>query len=1013
MPMAAVMLIVAVVIVGGAGYATLNAVSGSGTSTVTSCSPPTSPQCQAATGGNDVTMFVPYSPAFGLPVLQTAQATSFPVTVSASGAVSSYSVLWGDGTSSSGITPTQTHAYTTLGSYIVQAQALEHGVIHTGYKYLYPVEVTPSLLTSTTGFYPTLTTSLTNGSSGTTQFGWLQGSGTISVSASYSAPPANPDYIAGTPSIISTGGTQVTDVATKTGASASYSFSFPGDYQINFVGPITFPSGTIYQNYTWTVIVTPTGLPPGCTQCTSRATTATSPHPGTITSYVVVPAGGSSFDPAVDYETVGAETIYNVFQTLVTYNGSSTAGFIPQLATCVPGTAQCTAQYGSNLTVWNNSLGGAEYWTFVIDKNAQFYDSSTSAHWGVYPSDVMYSMIRTMSFADLPVIESTAGWILSQSLLPAGNASWDVSSITGAGIHYPFNNTPSNILGSMLINDTTYCPATAISGEHGCITFKVDGPGAQNGAIAPRVWPNFLQFVADPLGGAITPAGWYDAQGIGANVVGWPVTTAPHDDGPTLLPGGVTTTNSSTFRNAVSAISPTAWDPLDKQMFATPDVASNVRFAGIGSGPYYLVAYNPSVGYTLKANPAYDQPVGCEGLFWCEPAPGKYAANVEVFWESSDTTGIQKYLAGQTDFATIVSTDTPTLLSLLQAGKLGAFTAPTLNLFFFNYALTFDLAAAQALDPFTLNIPDTFFASNAVRAFVNLAFPYTTNQNTLNTVDGITFGIPEGGAIPIGMGNYYPENISWPSTDPVTNPAIVGSDAWWWAQMNNPSSPYYDSYVATNCKPATPCEFPIIGELGTPALDEAIQLWIHDIYTISGGALSPNTFDLSFGELYTVSVSSAPGDIPFPLYTLGWAPDYPDPTDYVPTMWINGSYGAPDAVAYMLSQAPYNSGICGHVDDLWYWANQQAIPEDCQGQAFATMEYWNGIAALLAPGPQRVLDYNGVEHIGNLLNLQTTFEQQVALFLYAPWINPASINTNPMWAGDELAYEIQGNGVIS
>lgn len=1012
MTVAMVMLIVVIVIVGGAGYAALSAVSTSSTQTVSSCSPPTSPVCAAAVGGNDVSTFIPYSPAFGTSLLSVAQGNGLPVTVSATGAVSQFNVFWGDGTNTSGLTPTVTHTYSVLGSYVVQAQALEHGVWHTGYSYLYPLTVTASLLTLTSGFYPTLATTLTNSTGGSN--GWLQGSGTIGVSATLTAPPSNPAYVPGTSSITSTGGTQVTSTATASGASASYSFSAVGDYQITFVDPIASPTGTIYQNYTWTVIVTPSTLAPGCGQCVAhKGVAATSPHPGTLTYYFEVPAGGSSFDPAYDYETVGAEAIYNVFQTLVTYNGTSTSTFIPQLATCVPGTQQCVAQYGSTLTVTNSSLGGVEYWTFVLDKNARFYDSSTGASWGVYPSDVMYSMIRTLAFSDLPVIESTAGWILAQSLLPAGNIAWDVSSVIGAGIHFPFNNTPSNVFGAMLVNDSTYCPSKAMTSENGCITFKVDGPGAQNGFTAARVWPNFLQFISDPLGGDITPAGWYNMQGAGATIPGWPSSSNAKGDGPTLLPGGVTSTNTTGFKTAVAAINSYAWDGLDERMFDSPDVAPAVRFTGVGSGPYYLVAYSSSVGYTLKANPAYAQPMGCVGQTWCEPAPGKYAANVQTYWESTDTVAIQKFLAGQTDFGTIASVDTPTMLSLIASGKLGAFTAPTLSLFFFNYAETFNLPAATALDPFTLNVPSTFFASNAVRAFVNLAFPYTTNQNTLNTVDGITFAVPYGGSIPDGMGNYYPENVSFPNTDPVTNPSVVGSDAWWWAQMNTVGSPYYNSYVATNCKPSSPCEFPIIGELGDPALDEAIQLWIHDISTISGGAMSPNTFDLSFGELYVVSVSSAPGQIPFPLYTLGWAPDYPDPTDYVPTMWINGSYGGPDAVDLTFSQAAYNSASCGHLNDLWYWATQTAIADDCQGVAFETLEHWNSIAALTAPGPQRVLDYNGVDHIGNLLNLQTDFAQAVQLFLYAPWINPATMNWNPMWAGDNLFYEIQGNGVVS
>jgi peptide/nickel transport system substrate-binding protein len=1018
MVLAPVIMIVVIIVVGAGGYAALNAVSGSGSTTVTSCAPADSPQCKAATGANNVNTFVPYSPAFGSSVLVVSQGQTLPVTVSVPGSTaSSFQVNWGDGITSTQGSGTLTHMYAGLGTYIVSAEAEVGGVWHTGTNYLYPVNVGPSLQTQSSGEFPTIAATLTNGSTAASQFGWLKGSGTISVSASYSAPPANPAFVPQTASITSTGGTKGTSTGTAAGASASYTFSTAGVYEINFTGPIlnTGSNAIVFQNYTWTVFVSPASLNAGCGQCrTSSSGSVSSPHAGSITDYEVVPAGGTSVDPAIDYETVGAEMIYNVYQTLITYNGSSTSTFIPQLATCVPGSAQCTAQYGENLTFWNNTIGGTEWWTFVVDKNARFYDPVNKVSWPVYPTDVEYSVARTLSFADLPGIESTAGWILAQALLPAGNPAWDVSPLTGVGIHQPFNNTPSNIFASMLVNDSAYCPAAAMTSENGCITFAAIGPGAQNGYTAPRSWSNFLQFIADPLGGGVEPSGWYNGQGLGAAIPGWPATTSPlgHSDGPTFLPGDATSSTASSYLSAIAAISPTAWDSMQEQMLvAYPSVNTETRYYAIGSGPYYLVSFNPSVGYSLEANPAYVQPSGCAGLTWCEPAAHNYAANVTVYWESTDTLGIQQYISGHTDFATILTPDTPTLLSLVQQGKIGAFTAPTLNLFFFNYALTFDVVAAQSLDPFTLNVPGTFFASDSVRNFLNLAYPYTTIENTINTVDGIVFGYNYGGAIPNGMGNYFPENISWPDTDPVTSTTQVGSAGWWWAQMNTAGSPYYDAYVATNCKAASPCEFPIIGELGDPALDSAIQLWIHEIESISGGALQPNTFDLSFGELYVTSVSSTPGDIPLPIYTLGWAPDYPDPTDYLPTLWTNGSYGLPDAAYYTFSQAAYNNPDCGHLDNLPYWANMPQVPADCQGVAFMTLDYWSGIASSLPAGPNRVLIYNMIEHIGAALSLTQYTFQQAGVGTYAPWVNPATIDINPMWAGDALFYFFQGNGV--
>jgi peptide/nickel transport system substrate-binding protein len=1018
MVLAPVIMIVVIIVVGAGGYAALSAVSGSGSTTVTSCAPASSPACKAAAGGNDVSTFVAFAPAFGASVLQVTQGQSIPITVAVPESTNSYQVNWGDGSNNTQGTATFTHSYSGLGSYVISGEASVKGVWHTGTGYLYPVNVGPSLGTESSGEYPTIAATLNNG---TGSSGWIQGGqGTVSVTATYTTPPANPAFVPQTTSFTSSGGTKTASTPTASGGTASYSFSSAGVYTVTMVGPISTggTSGlpaTIYQNYTWTVFVGASGLKVGCGQCrTASSHVATSPHAGTITDYEVAPAGATTTDPAIAYDTVSAEIVYNVYQTLVTYNGSSTATFIPQLATCVPGSQECVAQYGSNLTSWSG--GGPVYWTFVLDKNARFYDPATKASWPVYPTDVEYSIARTLSFADLPGIEATAGWILAQSLLPAGNLHWDASPLTGYGIHQPFNNTPYNILHSMLVNDSTYCPSAAMSGENGCITFVANGPGAQNGlTLPPRDWSNFLQFISDPLGGAVVPSGWYMNQGAGAMLPGWPASSHAGGDGPTTLPGGFTSSSTSGYWAAVNTLfTNTSWDSTQKLAFDIPNVNKEIRYNTVGSGPYYQVgAWNPSVGYVLAANPAYQQPMGCAGLTWCEPKAGAYAPNVKVFWGASDTNGIQQYIAGDTDFATILQPETPTLLSLVQQGKIGAFTAPTLNIFFFNYAETFNVGAAQAIDPFTLNVPGNFFASDSVRNFVNDAYPYTTIENTINTIDGIQFGYNYGGAIPGGMGNYYPENITWANSDPTNSPSTPGTAAWWWAQMISSSSPYYDAYVADTCTTSSPCEFPIIGELGAPSLDAAIQLWIHEIVSLSGGRLSPNTFDLSFTQLVVGTLSSPPSTLPFPLYTLAWAPDYPDPTDYVPTLWTNGSYGLPDAAFYTFSQAAYNSPSCGHLDVLPYWANMAAIPADCQGVAFMTMDYWMGIAGTAPAGANRVLLYNMIEHIGNALALQQYTFQQNGVGTYAPWINPATIDINPMWAGDGLFYFFQGNGVVS
>ena len=1019
MTMAIVVMVVVIVVVGGAGFAALSAISGSGNTTVNTCSPPTSPVCLSTSGLTDVVLSVPYGAGFGQAVATTTQGTSIPATVSVSGgeAVTTYAIYWGDGSNYSGATPTANHIYTTMGSYVISAQALVGSTWHTGPKYLYPIDVTPSYQTSYSGFYPAVSTTFTNGSSAPTQFGWLTGSGSVSVSAKYTSNSTATGYTDKAPTLTSTGGVQSGLVSTPTSVSASYAFSAAGLFYITMVGAITAPTGTIYQNYTWTVFVSPTGVSPGCGSCSSSSSSATSPHQGQIIYQEVAPGGATSEDPSVAYDTISYEPILNVYQTLVTYNGSSTASYVPQLSLCVPGPG-CAAKFSGNTMIVNNGTGSSpRYFTFPIDPAARYYDPATKASWPVYPSDVAFSVSRTCAFADLPGFGAQPGWILCQSLLPQGsqtNAKWD------SAIHTPYNNTPSNVLGSILINNTTFCPTAVMQASNGCVTFDAWGGGA--------AWPFFLELVTDPLGGSVEPCGWFTAQG--ANVPGFTGSGAAGGDGPCLLPGGAHSTSDLTFQTWLTSVSPTYWDSFEELALNTPGIQPGVRWNMVGSGPYYLThqPFSQSVGYTLAQNPVYAPPTGCAGQVNCEPlaGPSHYAASVTVVYQSTDTVGIEQYKAGQTDFATILPGETPQMLSLIQEGKIGAFTIPTLSVFFLPLAMEFNPAAAKALDPNILNIPSNFFNYVGLREFLVNAFPYTTVENTIFTTDGIQYGFNYGGAIPQYMGNYYPTNISWPSTDPVTNAATVGSAAWWWAQATTSTSPYYDPQLA-GCTTGNPCQFPIIGQKGATTVDQMIQDYMPYISSISGGVLEPNTFDVTFSQLVVGSLSALPGQSSLPWFNLGWAPDYPDPTDYmVPLYEANATYTSGDAVQQGLSLwtcgsgTPYAAPTGMPTPDssmaaLLFWANlNPGIPQDCQGNAYAAMEYGMATAAGMAVGPARVLMYNLVEHIANHLALYVYYDQENAVTTYASWINPATVNTNPTigGGGDNTWYLYGGNGVL-
>jgi len=687
---------------------------------------------------------------------------------------------------------------------------------------------------------------------------------------------------------------------------------------------------------------------------------------------------------------------------LVAYNGTADgptpASYVPQIATCVPGSGECAAQFGGNDLVWdNNTTGAPQYYTFEIDSGARFYDQGTGIGWSVYPSDVLFSYARTMAWADLPYEEATNGWINTQDLVPAGNFGWD------SGIHAPLNNTPQHILNAFLVNNSYYCPNSPVVTTNGCITFNVGASGL--------AWPYFLELVADNLGGSIEPCGMYTF--LGGGVPGFNGTYANgNGDGPCWLPGNSTSTQQPGFIDYISTTPAKGWDAFEEEALNLPAIQPGVQWTDVGSGPYWVEnPISPSVGYNLHTNPDYNAPVGCVGQPGCEPIKGTYAANVQVVWEASgDSQGLNEMTTGQADSAGFFPGDTSVVLGLNDYKLITG--VPALTVFFDPIVLNFSLAAYSWLDTDPINVPGTFFENVALRNFLVNSYPYTV-VNQYDTVDGIQFGEDYGGAIPHGMGDYYPANVTWPTGNPVNDSTTPGNVGWWWAQANNVSSPEYDPQLA-NCTVAIPCTWDMFGSVGNTVLDGDYDLWNAEIFNLSGGHLNPGINDVSQCLGVCCISTCPPGQNGAPIYSFGWVADYPDPSDIMaPLYYPDNSYTYPDAVSETLQAAPNNASTCPHDYGAWsnltHWANLGQLPTRCQGAAYDTMVAWMEAASHQPNITYQTLEYNLIEHIANELALYMYNPQGLTVIDYANWIQGSTINENPTLGGEgvQLWYDWQ------
>ncbi|HEV2317394.1 MAG TPA: PKD domain-containing protein [Thermoplasmata archaeon] len=998
---AAIVMIVVVVVVGAAAYVALGNAGKGGNETKLTCWPPNSQGCAKIASNHDLKVLAPFK------TTQTGNPVPFTVIVP-TGSASSYSFNFGDGATATSTTPTVDHTYGQPGNYLVQVSASVSGATHDNLKALASITVKASYASLTAGNAPSVGGAIvSNSSASSAATAVLSPGNTVTVSGSYLGAPTNPNFLPVNPRIYSepNASSQSNSSKSATAITSALTYANPGTYVVTMVGQANGagPSAgqTAFQDYSWTVIVAPSGVSAGV----AGANVASDPHPGTVIYYSTAQGGASSLDPAIAYDTVSYEPILSVYEALIMYNGSQTgpdpSNYLPVLSTCVPGpaSASCQALYGSGSTLYDPST---QSYTFPIVQNARFYDPNTKASWPVYPSDVFFSIARTLAFGNIPGFGSHNGWIIAQSLLPAGNPLWD------GGIHAPVNNTPQAIAASMTVNGTD-CTAAILKDSNGCITFHVNGEGL--------TWPYFLELIADQLGGSVVSCGWVSAMGStegSAPIPGW---TGTANDQPCLLPGGAHSTNDASFTTWLAAQAPESWDGYEATG-AGPASLGNVISQMVGTGPFYLSGYSIGQSYALASSPAYQPNPFCT---WqnCMPAANTqsskhYPQKVEVTWETDISEGEQALAAGVADTAGIPATDTALELQLIQQGKVNALSFPSISIYFFPYDLSFNLALAQHYTTNPITVPPDWFTSVGMRNFFTDAYPYSTIESTVLTVDGIQTGFEYGGAIPQFMANYYPTNVSWPSQDPAQACAADASGpncaSWWWTQLTTPSSPYYDPEAA-KCTTSAPCQLPLVGETGSPPLDQQENLWVNSINALSGGKLKVVYTDINFGQLVTNSLFAAPYQNSMPFYTLGWAPDYPDPTDYVNPLFIpNSTYTYGDAVAEQLSSL--NSSSCDQ--NLWDYSNGKAsVTQACQGAAYNLMTNALTVAAVTPAGPYRVLLYNAAEHIAKELALYTYQYQSNQQFVMSSWVSISSINTNVTTGGggDFIWWGLSGNGV--
>ncbi|MGC8630063.1 MAG: ABC transporter substrate-binding protein [Thermoplasmata archaeon] len=374
---------------------------------------------------------------------------------------------FGDGTTGtakllSGNEYTALHSYSSAGKYLVTVTATVNGKTLNNMQSIDEISITPASINPTVASEITLPSIISQ-----TQI--VAPGSTLSLTASTLQPPTATNWTIGY-YIWNFGDghttTNYTVLNTSSGnfmpANISHVFSNPGIYAVT-LGVITFNAtnyipynytlnGNVYDYYPLSDLASilsggqyfnSTYISTIVVNSTAKLLKTTMPvtNPNEIIVTEVQPGGAYSFDPGIDYEVVGYEIITNVYEYLITFNGSTTQ-FIPMVATEVPTIA--------NGGISSNYLN----YTFNIRSGLKFSNGDPLTVWDVYAS-----MVRSLLFVQGN--SAPSGWMLAAPLLPGGgwapglyqNGTALYDNITHA---ITYSNTSQSITFHLLIPDPAF-----------------------------------------------------------------------------------------------------------------------------------------------------------------------------------------------------------------------------------------------------------------------------------------------------------------------------------------------------------------------------------------------------------------------------------------------------------------------------------------------------------------------------------------------------------------------------
>ena len=792
----------------------------------------------------------------------TVSGVSYSFSTNYGGALKSVSYSYGDGvlgtassngTNSNGVyvdlpggNATFTHIYSNGGSYLFSTV----GTFSNGSNsldFVAPVQtISPTVNSTESAGFIFTNGSYTTAATQQNTSNIFENSGNIALELAYYTEPSNTSYQI----------YQQTVTLMHNGTSKVYTFNYVfNSTNVAYAQPssmiMNFSASAFYGN-TVAKIVTTTGV---FNTSTGVITTGTSSNVTTYYDTVVSSAGGVSLisaykniasgtftnaeletggfrtlDPQLAYDTVSDEILANTYQQLTIYNGSSVTGYSPYLAKFLP-------------TIGNGVNAHYHNYTATFNSTTAGYGSTFQYNITVAPgSNYTFTINPHATFQNgTPVTAYDVYYSLVRDLLFTGspgtfNPGWILAQYILPGNYFgsaSFYNITQNMTYSNVSNTIT-------------IHFQV--PMAED-----LVYQLFYT-----SGTYITSASWLIQHGAGI------------------------TFSASGFAKYILEGSPTNWNKY-------------VQLHVDANGPYYLYSVSQNSKVVMEANPSFVSPNK-----WVL-APSYKFVIIEYIAEPTTTYLLLK--SGAAQVAGIPTSSWNEVQSLQANHQVNVAHTSTLSLFWYNYNANVNMSLASTSTP-GINMPFDMFTSLHARKAFN--FAYNHNQylnydigNSLFT-PAVNFASNYAGMMPVGMiGGVSFSTInstSWGQQAGIGFNMNLAHQNWnaFVKNWNSNANIIADKMTLTNVSGAwqyngSALNIPIYIFSADPVDLNGATAWAKNLAIITGDPAAnfpvvPTAFPALIGN-------QVQGANPMPIYELGWAPDYPYPTDYLQPMAnpLNGS----------------------------------------------------------------------------------------------------------------------------